>query len=123
MPSRTQVHDRESDSEIGLVDGRKKGAAFRQSRGAKPEGCSREERRKDGFMTINERCTEDFCGFEWDAMNSSEVGQRIIKSAGEIADLISSNTTTKALVGKRRCGRLPNTRDICAMFCSTFEID
>lgn len=47
-------------------------------------------------MTINERCTEDFCGFEWDAVISSEVGQRIIKSAAEIANLISTNSTSNA---------------------------
>ena len=47
-------------------------------------------------MTTSERCTEDFCGFEWDAVISSEVGQRVIKSAGEIADLISSNTTANS---------------------------
>ena len=47
-------------------------------------------------MTTNERCTEDFCGFEWDAVISSEVGQRIIKSAAEIANLISSNSTSNS---------------------------
>lgn len=47
-------------------------------------------------MTTNERCTEDFCGFEWDAVISSEVGQRIIKSAAEIANLISSNSVSNS---------------------------
>ncbi len=47
-------------------------------------------------MTTSERCTEGFCGFEWDAVISSEVGQRIIKSAGEIADLISTNSTSNS---------------------------
>jgi len=47
-------------------------------------------------MTINERCTEDFCGFEWDAVISSEVGQRIIKSAAEIANLISTTSTSNS---------------------------
>jgi hypothetical protein len=39
-----------------------------------------------------ERCEIKSCGFEWDAVQSSEVGRRILESSRAIATLISTHT-------------------------------
>ena len=45
-----------------------------------------------------ERCEIESCAFEWDVVNSAEIGHRIIEASKAIADLITATTGS----GKRK---------------------